>query len=716
MTFNSLDTRQSKQLLSLLKTSVTKVQSTVLLISVLSATSTVAGSIKFHDIAADPSSGLNYERTPSLELTEILDTFNAKGVLSLVDDPSLSALTDSVNRPEGSPGIAILDYDGDGDQDIYVTNGPGTPNSLFKNQFKETGELTFVDVGMRSGAGAISQDSAGVCYGDIDNDGDLDLYVLGRSEPNLLFENQGNGRFVNITETARMGAGNLNAQVCAMGDVNGDGLLDIVVGNSYNFNSNRAMFVEPYALNEPDQLFLNQGDNTFADISESSGIRDLAFPAESLAPSGASGITWSIAMVDYDQDGHIDIIIAHDQGAFPHAQLGGLDRGFIHFLKNDGSGNFTDVTGEKKMFRFGAWMGLDFGDFNCDGLMDIFATNQGDYFVPFTGTPYHIGEQSSRWLLGMADGTFSDPGVGDLMATPFGWGTTIVDYDNDGDQDIVFHGGLNMFIALEASNPGVILNNQECSATFEYDLAAKSDTDHSRRAVLGVAVADLNQDGFSDIVSVSNYDTPEPNPLIPAPPAGSSEFDATAYIVPTWLPGNEPGQLIFNPGILKTKGSLSVEINSGGNNNGWAAIALLGTAGLTDYGRVNRNGIGAIVSFQPENGLRVIKPLLAGSSHASQNSLELLFGMGKAKKGTVDILWPGGVRNRLYDVATGERISIPEIPCSYDAQWENRRDYTNCVRQHLFQLKHSGLITIQQLVRLDRSARRAYRETQNPND
>jgi len=712
MIFKNTVNQLPKQQSSRLKKKLSIIYPAALLISTLIATHAVANSnsIKFHDIATDPDSGLSYEREPSPELVEILNAFNAKGVITLPDD-----LIEAPSKSEGSPGIAVLDYDGDGDQDIYITNGPGKPNSLFKNMLTETGTLTFVDVGARSGAAATEQDSMGVCYGDIDNDGDQDLYVLGRAEPNRLFENQGDGTFIDVTESAGMGAGNFTSQVCAMGDINGDGLLDIGIGNTFDMRSNAALNFEPFALNEPDQLFLNKGSNIFEDVSESSGIRNLSFPLASGAPPGAAGMTLSMSMVDYDQDGDVDIIIAQDQAAIPDATLGGIDRGFVHILENDGTGKFTDVTEEKQMFRYGAWMGLDFGDLNCDGLIDMFVSNLGDYFVPFINQPYKLGSQSSRLLLGLADGSFADPGVGNLMATPFGWGTAIFDYDNDGDQDIVFHGGANMATTLEASNPGVILNNQNCSANFELDKAAMSETNHSRRAVFGVVVADLNRDGFGDIISVSSYNTPEPNPLIPAPPTGSSEFDSTAFMVPTWLPGDAPNQLVFNPSIVKTKGSLSVEINSGDNNNGWAVIELLGAVGITENGHVNRNGIGAVVTFEPENGPAVIKPLLAGSSHASQNSLELLFGMGEAEKGTVEVLWPGGVRNRLYNVARGERILLPEIPCSYDASWEKRSDYKRCVKSHLNQLKNDDIIASDHIARLKQSAMRAYKETHEPN-
>ena len=101
-------------------------------------------------------------------------------------------------KPRGAPGVAILDDDGDDDLDLYVTNGPGACNSLYANQLTERGQLTFVDVAATAGVCATEQDGTGVCFGDVENDGDEDLLVLGRMDPNRLFENRGDGTFADI--------------------------------------------------------------------------------------------------------------------------------------------------------------------------------------------------------------------------------------------------------------------------------------------------------------------------------------------------------------------------------------------------------------------------------------------------------------------------------------------------------------------------------------
>jgi len=313
--------------------------------------------------------------------------------------------------------VAILDYDGDGDLDIYVTNGPGAANSLYSNQLEETGQLTFVDVAEAAGVAATDQDSNGVSYGDIDNDGDHDLLVLGAGEANRLFENLGDGTFVDITAASGMGEDNRYSSSASMGDVNGDGWLDIVVANSFDWDNQIPINSEPFALNDHNQLFLNRGNNTFVDVSATSGIENLTGFGEGV-PDGGATITWAIAMVDYDLDGDLDIIHADDQAAIPIGELGGVDRGLLHVLQNDGTGNFTDVTASVNLNVPGGWMGLSFADFNADGNMDILGSNFGE----ISSNPVITFPASSRWFLGQDDGTFTDPGVGSLVATGFGWG------------------------------------------------------------------------------------------------------------------------------------------------------------------------------------------------------------------------------------------------------------------------------------------------------
>jgi hypothetical protein len=654
--------------------------------------------VTFHDLAARGGAGITYHRVPSA--TEALfDALRRKKPYTF-DDVIASPL-----KARGAPGVALFDYDRDGDLDIYVTNGPGTANSLYSNQLAPTGQLTFVDVAEAAGVAATDQDSTGVSFGDIDNDGDEDLLVLGRSEPNRLFENQGDGRFRDITATSGGGGGDRSHLSASMGDVNGDGLLDIVVANGFDLKSQEAIFTEPFARNQHNQLFLNRGGNRFEDVSAGSGIENLAGLPSSAA--GAATITWAIGLVDYDLDGDVDIIHADDQAA-----VFTPNRGFVHILQNDGAGHFTDVSDEAGMTRFnriGSWMSVSFGDLNADGYMDLFSSNVGDYMVPSLLSYYERGFFTSRWFLGGPGGKFVDPGVGDLVATPFGWGSAMSDYDNDGDTDIIFYGGMETGRMLEVSNPGVVLRNEGGAAKFTYDAAALAgSTNHSRRTVEGLAVGDLNNDGFPDIVSVSSFDSPEPMPLLISPAQYGSPFDATAFFVPTFTPTG-PDQFVWNE-FAHPDGSLSVEINSGNNGHAWVQVSTVGTKGITSGGRVNRDGIGAVVLFTPDQGQPAMRPVVGGSGYASQDSLAGTFGLGAAEQGTVEVRWPGGARNRLYDVGRGERIAFPEIPCRFDAPGVSAAEYETCVRQSLDRLVEAGVLNESQRARFLASARRAFNE------
>lgn len=689
------------------------------------------GGVTFNDIAEGGGAGITFSRTPSPRAAIRQDILN--GTPISVASFILNARANSPQKANGGPGVAIFDYDNDGDLDIYVSNGPGSANSLYSSQLADSGSLTFVDQATAAGVGATSQDSSGVCYGDIDNDGDQDLYVLGTGESNLLFENNGDGTFTDVTNAA--GAADdpdLHPVACSFGDVNNDGLLDLVVANTYGgcddplnpltgetnpctwtgdpddpaqtgWEHRQTVFgaSDTYTLMEHNTLLVNVGGNQFVDDSAAAGIEDVS----GMSGPGLSGaaFTWAIAMWDYDTDGNIDIHSADNLGSA--ADPIGLHR----MYNNDGAGNFTERTGDLALDDDpGGWMGIAPADFNCDGRMDFFATDLGSYL----GGP----NAPSRWFLQNADGTFDAPGVGDLIRTPFGWGTSAFDYDNDGDSDIIYHGSVDILNLVMADNPGTLLRNDgSCTASFSYDGQAVP-KDHTTRTVHGVATGDLNDDGFFDITSVASTQIEPTNTFLPAwllagGPAGSP-FDSVSRFQNVLTSRVMPGFVVpVSPFPQFPNGDLSVEINSGGNGNGWAKVRLLGSAG-TIGGTVNRDGIGATVSFTPAGGPTQSLPVLGGSSYASQNSLEVGFGLGDAAQGTVEVLWPGGVRNRLYGVSSGEKILFPHIPCSYDGDWNNFGQYNACVMQALNAYKDAGLITDAQRNRFRDSAWQAFNDAQ----
>lgn len=661
----------------------------------LVSTALFAEPVVFTDIADDPGVGLDFQRVES----------PSESLFDLIKQQEFYTFADLLVSPlkgRGAPGVALFDLEGDGDLDIYVTNGPGAANSLFANQLTETGALTFVDVASSAGIAATDQDSTGVCVGDIDNDGDADVAVLGNLEPNRLFENQGDGTFLDISFSSGVDAASAPSASCSFGDVDGDGLLDLFVGNILDMTVQIGIFVEPFALNEPNQLLVNQGGNTFLDRSAVSGALDLDLP---VAPPGAATISWAVALVDIDLDGDVDILQADDQAAFPRASQGGADRGYIQLLRNDGSGSFTAVTSQVGLDQAGAWMGLAFADFDHDGRLDVFGTNFGNHGSSlFSGsTDFSVSTADSRWFLQTADDDFEDSSTPDnRLHTPFGWGASAIDYDNDGHTDIVFHGGLDAGPFL-VTNPGSLLRNDGAGGFHRDTAALAGSTDHNRRVVHGLAAGDLDNNGYPDIVTVSNHDTPPPTSLTPAPLLGG-EFQDDAVIVESFVRVDPDSFLFTWSGLEFPDGSLSVEMNSGGNGNRWLQVETLGTVGLTTDGGVNRDGIGAVVRVNPIGGPPLLHPVLGGSSYASNDSKIVSVGLGHSRYATVDVLWPGGIVNRLYHVRAGTRLLFPEIPCQRGTQISELSEYLGCVHGSLSELGNAGILTPKERARFFFSA------------
>lgn len=648
------------------------------------------GGITFHNVAT-AENGITYERGPSATKT-LVEKLQKIGHASLG-----TLLFDYPMKSNGAPGVALIDYDGDGDVDLYVTDGPGKDNSLYRNVLAQEGHFGLELVPGAAGAGATEQDSTGTCFGDTDNDGDPDLLVLGRQEPKRFFENQ-DGQFADIShkEDSEIANGAFNAASCVMGDVNGDGLLDIFIGNTFDWSTKAPIVFEPWALNEYNQLFLNRGGNRFEDVSDTSG-----------ALRNFRDISWGAAMFDYDTDGDIDILVANDQGAIPFFKYGGVNRGFIRVYQNDGTAHFTDVTAKSGLTWPGDYMGFAVADYDGNGTIDIYATNVGDWIEVLFGLPYTLGDLTSRWFLNDGKGKFKDPGVTpEVRASGWSWGTSALDYDNDGDFDIVSYGGFDTGPIVDRSNTGTLLNN-DGRANFRLDWGAyDGSVDRLRRNDHGVAAGDLNGDGFEDIVSVSDVEGAPFFPFVDYPPTWVGAYSGKSGLIPSWIPQPD-GSFVWS-GVQLLPGTLAIEMNSAGNGNRSVNVQTVGTVGITSDGRTNRDGIGSVVRFTRIGGGTASQPVLGGSSHASQDSLLAHFGMGKARRGMVEVVWQGGVRNRLYAVKAGERVRFPEIPCDFGAKWSNKAAYTSCVDKALGEIQGAGLLTGAEAARFRSSALHAY--------
>ncbi|MBW2541239.1 MAG: VCBS repeat-containing protein, partial [Deltaproteobacteria bacterium] len=267
-----------------------------------------------------------------------------------------------------SAGLALFDYDNDGDIDIYLLNGaalkgtsydPTPINRLYRND----GGWKFTDVTEASGTGDPGF-GLGVAVGDYDRDGHLDIY-LNNYGPNLLYRNNGDGTFSDVAESANVGDGNYVGGGTAFLDIDRDGDLDLYSARYVEFSYDKNVidiiggsrsYMPPTAYVYPsDALYRNDGDGSFTDVSESSGI----------AKHVGTGMGMTCA--DYDNDGDTDIFVANDV-------LGNF------LFKNDGTGQFEEVgmlAGVAYDFfgRAHGSMGVESGDYDNDGLLDFFVTS-----------------------------------------------------------------------------------------------------------------------------------------------------------------------------------------------------------------------------------------------------------------------------------------------------------------------------------------------------
>lgn len=645
------------------------------------------------------------------------------------------------------PGVAVFDYDRDGDMDFYVSSAeinallPDTTGGLNK-LFRNDGNNQYTEVAVDAGVDAPEANSTGVAACDIDNDGYQDLYVASygrigdgldyraaRYYPELpaiikdrLFRNNQDGTFTDITEEAFGDAANIrSAFSVACADVDRDGLIDIFVCN--RIDQDYLWFDRPDHHGHYNVLYHNNGDGTFSDITESAGLiygpilmRDpfgepIAWPdpitgetvpgynPDLIDASGErvgepTGQTLAALFFDHDDDGDDDLWLADDGSR-------------LKVFRNDtedGDIKFTQISREMGVDKMGAWMGFALGDYDSDLDLDIFVTNIG--FHPLTreapltpsgdcayghrygwGTCFHylLRNEGTRELEGVGTvGVFNDVASAThvapstimpptsldpkeirkewqvptgLAAYDFGFGAAFFDVENDGDQDLYWLGAMSdrgegpsghLFPGagrmLRGNGNGEFQDITVESRLLDiigvdYSMLESEGSDLNPAAARisaayhengkGLAKGDLNGDGYVDLIGTNSNGC----------------------------------RLMSQDECSWDAGPLFMWMNAGGDSN-WITIRLIGGRAIGDTGS-NADAIGAKVFVEASNDQgRVtsqIQHLLGSSTFLSMNSLELTYGLGDATQvDRISIQWPSGLNQVVEAVDVNQSVTITE--------------------------------------------------------
>jgi len=404
--------------------------------------------------------------------------------------------TPARNVPEAmAGGVAVFDYNGDGRPDIFFTNGadiatlkkssPKYYNRLFRND----GNGVFTDVTAQAGLQGTGFD-IGVAVGDYDNDGFPDLFVAG-VHGNTLYHNNGNGTFTDVTKKAGLDKWNdpeygpLWSEAAVWVDVNNDGLLDLFVVNYLQWTysdqplcaaNGTADYCHPrFYKGQPNQLFLNQGDGTFKDVSKEWGIRDHV------------GKGMGVGMADYDLDGKPDLFVTNDAE--------------YNFLFHNLGNKFEEVAFQANVALaedadFISGMGVDFRDINNDGYPDI-------VYVALKGQTFPV-------FLNTGKGDFQEvttPSDMHKLSLPMsGYGPALYDFDNDGWKDLFTTRGHVVWhvpAGYSVDEPNTVFRNMGPSGKWEAFTAEAGLTASPQARHRGCAFGDFSGDGRIDAVTTA---------------------------------------------------------------------------------------------------------------------------------------------------------------------------------------------------------------------
>jgi len=476
-----------------------------------------------------------------------------------------------------STGVATFDYDGDGLVDIYFPNGAPLPPLAADSKprhalYRNLGNWRFEDVTGQAGTLCAGY-GLGAVVADFDHDGTADLYVSNFG-PKVLFRNRGDGTFADVTAMAGVADGHRLGAGCVFLDADGDGNLDLFAGNYVKFTYQTHVVLSKAGFPEyagprqypPDRqtLFRSNGDGTFRDASEESGIAQYA------------GKGMGVVCADFDRDGDTDIFLLND--VFGN-----------HCFRNDGRGRFEEVA-LLNGFKYSGEgmplgsMGVDCGDYDNDGWLDFFQTSyQGELPVLFR----NLGG-------GLLEDVTVRAGAGQGSLNNVKWGCGLVDFDNDGRRDLFLAlGHLQDLIdqydrttSYKARN--VLLHNVGEGRFVEISAAAGLSelAPHSAR---GVCFEDFDDDGDIDVVILNSRERPTLLRNL------YYEQGGTNHYLRVWLRGTTTNRDGVGARVQVTAGDLVLvdEVHSGrGYQSHWGSCLHFGLGSRDRVDRIEVHWVG----------------------------------------------------------------------------------------------------------------------------
>jgi hypothetical protein len=489
-------------------------------------------------------------------------------------------------------GVAWIDFDNDGLPDLFFSNGadlahgkPSPGNVLYHN----LGNGKFEDVTKKAGVAGNGMFATGATVGDYDNDGFLDLFVTGYNSRQL-FHNNGDGTFTDVTAKAGVSGGGWSSSA-AWVDYDRDGYLDLFVARYLEYDIKTApycgykqegyrMYCDPQQFDGvPAQLFHNNHDGTFTDVSVKAGIANRA------------GKGLGVVVGDIDLDGWPDIFVTND--------------GVRNFLyRNKGDGTFQDITytagtGFDMNGKAMAGMGTEIADFDGDGLPDIFLTAFSREYNTLFRNLGKLQFEDVTLKAGLQSGFLT-----------LAFGTKLFDYDNDGLLDIFCTNG-HVTDNVELYDPQLTYRQSDLlyqnigGGRFK-DVSPESGPAFRIKHVgRGAAVADFDNDGDLDIV------------------------------------------------VADCGGPALLYRNDGGNRNHWLAIKARGRES-------NRFGLGSKVRVTA-GGATQYREINPSGSYLSTSDMRLYFGLGKETVARrLEIEWPRGKKQVLENVPAGQVLTLDE--------------------------------------------------------